>query len=328
MSTDSRAFPYGWFKISYSSQLAIGDVKPIHYFGQEMVLFRTESGEAKVINAYCPHLGAHLGYSNQDNTGRPGPIIGESIACPFHGWQFNGEGYCTSVPYAKNMPPKTVDKPVVKAWHVEEKNQCIWLWHHPDGIAPLFDVVEIPEAHPDNDEWSDFEIHEWTVRADIKDVAENGADPAHFYYVHGTAEMPSNATEVHFDGHKRHSIIRSKMQTPKGVVDGKIEAVGNGPGQSYTRFTGICETVLVGGLVPIDEENLSVSFSFLKKKVDGKVPEGGVSAAIIRDICKQLEEDSVIWQHKIYNEQPILCDGDGPIAKLRKWISQFYLDAA
>jgi hypothetical protein len=37
-----------------------------------------------------------------------------------------------------------------------------------------------------------------------------------------------------------------------------------------------------------------------------------------------LEEDSVIWEHKTYHERPLLCDGDGPIAKLRKWFGQFY----
>lgn len=322
----SRNFPYGWFKIAYSNDIAPGQVKPIHYFGLEMVMFRTEAGEAKVINAYCPHLGAHLGYSNHDITGRPGPVVGDSIVCPFHGWQYNGEGYCTSVPYATKMPPRAEGKPVIHSWPTVEENQCIWLWYHPEGEPPFFDVDPLPEASPDNNDWSDFDIHEWTLKAKIQDIVENGADPAHFYYVHGTAEMPSDDTEVIFEGHRRRSVIKSKMKTPRGVVDGQIESVSNGAGQTYTRFTGICETLLVGGTIPIDDDHVRVSFSFLKKKVDGKVPEGGVSAAIIKDICKQLEEDSVIWEHKVYNESPILCDRDGPIAKLRKWYGQFYLD--
>ncbi|NIB42121.1 Rieske 2Fe-2S domain-containing protein [Pseudomaricurvus alkylphenolicus] len=324
MKKHANPYPFGWFKIAYSKDLEVGQVKPIHYFGRELVLFRTESGSPRVLDAYCPHLGAHLGYSNHEHTGRPGPVVGDSIVCPFHGWQFNGAGECTHIPYAKRKPPRACDQAVINAWSVEEKNQCIWLWFHPENEKPMFEVVDIPEAAPGNEEWSDFEIHEWELKANIQDVAENGADPAHFYYVHGTAEMPSSDTEVEFNGHQRRSVIRSRMKTPKGVIDGQIEAVGNGPGQSYTRFSGICETVLVGGLVPIDEERLKISFSFLKKRVNGEVPEGGVSQAIIRDICKQLEEDSVIWEHKTYHERPLLCDGDGPIAKLRKWFGQFY----
>ena len=35
-------------------------------------------------------------------------------------------------------------------------------------------------------------------------------------------------------------------------------------------------------------------------------------------------QDVAIWQDKIYRADPILCDGDGPINKLRKWYERFY----
>ena len=52
--------------------------------------------------------------------------------------------------------------------------------------------------------------------------------------------------------------------------------------------------------------------------------KGGVAAAIIRDIVKQMNEDVPIWENKIFRPQPVLCDGDGPIAEYRRWCSQFY----
>ena len=36
-------------------------------------------------------------------------------------------------------------------------------------------------------------------------------------------------------------------------------------------------------------------------------------------------QDVEIWKDKIYREDPILCDGDGPINKLRRWYEQFYV---
>ena len=36
-------------------------------------------------------------------------------------------------------------------------------------------------------------------------------------------------------------------------------------------------------------------------------------------------QDVEIWKDKVYREDPILCDGDGPINKLRRWYEQFYL---
>ena len=59
-----REFPFpipnGWFSVSCSDELAAGDVKLLRYFGEDLVLFRGEDGVAHVLDAYCPHLGAHL----------------------------------------------------------------------------------------------------------------------------------------------------------------------------------------------------------------------------------------------------------------------------
>ena len=54
------SFPEGWFRIGYSEELAVGQVVPLRYFGRALVLFRTESGIAQVLDAHCAHLGAHL----------------------------------------------------------------------------------------------------------------------------------------------------------------------------------------------------------------------------------------------------------------------------
>ena len=36
-------------------------------------------------------------------------------------------------------------------------------------------------------------------------------------------------------------------------------------------------------------------------------------------------QDVEIWQDKIYQPEAILCDGDGPVNKLRRWYEKFYL---
>src|SRR5690606_7425682 len=100
--TDDRYYPppipNGGFQVAYDDEVAPGDVVPLKYFGKDLVLFRTESGEISVLDAFSPHLGAHLGHG--------GKIKGEAIECPFHAWQFNTGGSCVAVPYAKHMPRK------------------------------------------------------------------------------------------------------------------------------------------------------------------------------------------------------------------------------
>jgi phenylpropionate dioxygenase-like ring-hydroxylating dioxygenase large terminal subunit len=65
--------PFGWYFVAYSDELDVGDVKSLHYFGRDLVLFRNESGQAGVLDAYCPHMGAHLGEG--------GVVDGDSLRC-------------------------------------------------------------------------------------------------------------------------------------------------------------------------------------------------------------------------------------------------------
>jgi adenylosuccinate synthase len=53
-------FARGWHIVAFSRELAIGEVQRLHYFNRDLVLFRGESGRAAVVDAHCPHLGAHL----------------------------------------------------------------------------------------------------------------------------------------------------------------------------------------------------------------------------------------------------------------------------
>ena len=47
---------------------------------------------------------------------------------------------------------------------------------------------------------------------------------------------------------------------------------------------------------------------------------------LVEEIVRQVGHDIPIWENKIYRDDPILCDGDGPIAKYRKWFKQFYVE--
>ena len=38
------------------------------------------------------------------------------------------------------------------------------------------------------------------------------------------------------------------------------------------------------------------------------------------------KQDVEIWHNKVRVDNPLLCDGDGPLNKLRDWYNQFYID--
>jgi 3-ketosteroid 9alpha-monooxygenase subunit A len=315
--------PYGWYTLLASDELKIGEVKPLTCFGKELVMFRTESGQAKVLDAYCPHLGAHLGYG--------GKVAGESIACPFHGWQFNGSGQCTAVPYAKNMPPKVAGgKQATYAYPTVERNQFIWAWYHPHRVAPSYEVEVIPEC--ESPDWHIADKHEWTINVSMQDGAENTCDNAHFIYVHGARELPHNETV--YDGITRSS--NYEIPVPKLLPDGTrdpakgkdivyLSSISQGTGSGVQRFTGALNSLLIGYTTPLGARTQLLRFVFMEPNTINTAQKmlGEFTKA---ELVRQVSGDIPIWNHKRYVPTPILCDGDGPIHQFRKWYRQFYAE--
>jgi 3-ketosteroid 9alpha-monooxygenase subunit A len=202
-------------------------------------------------------------------------------------------------------------------WHCRERNEILWAWHHGAAEPPAWEIPEVAEVS--SDAWTALQRHRWTVRTHNQEIGENAVDRAHFRYVHGTTDVPES--ELELDGHIRRAVQHVTMPTPRGEVEGQIRVEAHGMGCTITRFTGICETVLLLSHTPIDRGTVDSRFSFTQKESDA---QSGVAAAVIREVVRQMDQDIPIWEHKKYLAQPMLCDGDGPIPAYRKWASQFY----
>lgn len=67
---------------------------PVPVSGVQLAVFRGEDGQAHVLDAYCPHLGANLAVG--------GRVLGGCLECPFHSWIFQGsDGKCVKIPYTE-----------------------------------------------------------------------------------------------------------------------------------------------------------------------------------------------------------------------------------
>lgn len=310
--TEDLPFPYGWYAVCYSDELAVGQVKPMRYFARELVAWRGVDGQARVLDAYCKHLGAHMGHG--------GKVNGNLLECPFHAWRYDGTGSVKEIPYARIIPPQA--KRSCGNWHVAEANGFVWVWYHPEGIEPMWEVERFPET--ESADWAPYERYEWHVASALQFIAENTADLAHFKYVHGTATYPT--AKMVFNGHLRNGLVEAKMGTPRGEVDGKIVNDSFGPGQSSVRFSGISETLLVAAITPVEKDLLHSRFAFTQPKAQMSGPMAGVAKALIKDIVKQFDQDKIIWDRQRFVERALVCDGDGPIGDFRRWYYQFYAE--
>ena len=314
-STERSPFPipFGWFTVGWPDDVKPGETKDLEYFGKHLVLWRDDNGVAHLNSAFCPHLGAHLAFG--------GSVHGDELACPFHGWRFTGDGKNSLIAYSQ----RTNKKACIDHFPLVERNGLLMAWYHPEGIEPQWEIPEVPEfGDPEN--FTAVETREYTIAAPWQDLAENGVDSAHFRYVHHTEEVPE-LVGYEVDGPFTHMKSIQKFPTPRGVVDGHINADSFGPGFSVIHFGGIIDTVLMGCNTPISANKCHMRFTFTVRKLgDDEALNSSVGQAFVDEIHKQVQEDGPIWENKAYIARPALADTDGPFTKFRKWASQFYAE--
>ena len=309
---DRIPMPNGWFAVAFSRDLNVGDVQPLEYFGEEMVLFRTRSGQAKVLDPFCPHLGAHVAYG--------GRVMGETIRCPFHAWQFDGTtGACTHIPYSDQIPPRAR----LRSWDVQEKNGMIFVWYHAEQKPPEWDFPALPEF--ENPDWSTPRAFDIVLEAHVQDTHENNNDPVHFQYVHGMTETPPGEIE-YTSGSQHYRITNTTEQvTPLGTFETTLARDSWGLGLTAVRTIGIPDAGLLmfSSTTHIDERR--VHSRWLLTCSNNLVDIAGEE--FMDGITKGVHDDLDIWKYKVHRARPVLCKDDDYLAQYRQWVRQFYCDS-
>ncbi|WP_322092884.1 Rieske 2Fe-2S domain-containing protein [Paraburkholderia bannensis] len=169
-----RALRRQWFPVARSADLATP--QSVTLLGERLVVWRTASGQAVVQDARCPHRGADFAL---------GKVHGDSIACPYHGWQFAADGgKCSHIPSLEDqckIPPNAA----IHTYPVIERFAHVWT------------VLETPATELyDPAHWRELEL-DWLAATPLESptgvavAIENFRDVAHFPFVHEVSMGPS-----------------------------------------------------------------------------------------------------------------------------------------
>ena len=323
-----RTHPTGWFQIAYSWELAVGEVKPIRFFSTDLVMYRTESGQVHVVEAFCPHLGAHIGYG--------GKVCGENIQCPWHGWQYGTDGVNVHI---ANTDLVRRDAELV-TWHVRETDYIIHVWHDALGRPPYWEWPGVPEFR-DPDDFiqpnehpagaTDYGEHSVTPFIHI----ENAADAMHFPFVHG-ASKPVDVAEW-TEMSEAYLVVRfeimfgegkkSTRMTPDGPVLGEIEndVHGLGLGTARLKLGNLVLSQLVS-VTPVEKDTSRLWSTIAATRE--LTPSGDISERIdllMSVQVEQLRNDFTIWKHLRYTEEPKYAGAEERLyPRLRRWRDRFY----
>src|SRR4051794_19620424 len=107
-----------WFPVARAADVGTTPV-PVGAAGQSYVVVRLRpGGEVSAFPARCPHRLVPLA---------AGTVVDGRLQCPYHGWQFDAEGRCASIPSLgpDGIPPPRAD--LHGPWAVEERGGWVWL---------------------------------------------------------------------------------------------------------------------------------------------------------------------------------------------------------
>jgi nitrite reductase/ring-hydroxylating ferredoxin subunit len=287
--------PNGWFVVAEANEIGSGEVQALHAFDRDLVLYRAADGTPHVLDAHCPHLGAHLAVG--------GRVEESCLRCPFHGWKFDGEsGACVEIPYGdvKRIPPKAHARP----YPTIERNHMIWAWYHAQGGEPFYEVPEVPEFH--DPEWSPILVRSFEIRVSAQDMAENNVDFSHFRFVHGSDGIPED--EFITEGTYKKTVGSG----------GNFVREGYGLGLGVLRVKGY--VTFLSSTTPLDTGNVLVRWVFTSPRSLGE----GAAEQAAESFCAGVSQDIPIWENKVYRDPPVITKTEKLILEHRRWCQQFY----
>jgi 5,5'-dehydrodivanillate O-demethylase oxygenase subunit len=157
-----------WQPVALSASIKAASARPLRVLGEDLTLYRGESGRACLVAGRCAHRLTLL---------HTGWVQGEDIRCIYHGWKYDGTGQCNEAP-AEGAA--TAAKVRIAGYPTHEYCGLIFAYLG-EGAAPEFDLPRKPA----------FEAPNLIVLPRVQvwpcnwfQMVENSLDAVHVSFVH------------------------------------------------------------------------------------------------------------------------------------------------
>ena len=168
-----------WYPVAVVDFLDPSRPHAMQLLGKELVLWRDGSSQWRCFEDFCPHRLAPLSEGRVESDG--------TLLCAYHGWRFNSEGKCVSIPQSKDKQAEALHcsnrKSCAVAYPTQERQGLLWVWAEPGDSAQIESQLRQPQIIPELESNSDRAVQLfWNIR-DLPYgwdfFMENVADPAH-----------------------------------------------------------------------------------------------------------------------------------------------------
>ncbi len=288
-----------WQPVANAADLPPGKVIGYTLLNTELVVARFADGTLLAADVACPHKGARLS---------AGCIRGGELVCPYHGWRFNPDGDCQSIPSLVEPNAEKLALSHLHTYEVQERYGFIWV-----------KLVTSPHALPPVPE---FENKEWTYvmgpptkfAAGWRREVENYLDMSHFAFAHSATlgkaadpRIPEMDIRLHDDGFQMDApfpALESAHEMP-----GKLQSAHHRRQRCYLpNFTTIRQSFPDGDervLVHVPSPNTGESCTVFWSLAFSPGFRGPPPASQIEFAIRVLEEDRQMCELQIPREVPL-----------------------
>ena len=158
-----------WYAAAFSDEVR-QEILPRTLMNEEVILYRTASGDPVMLEDKCAHRGLPLSM---------GRLVGDDIQCGYHGLVYDRCGDCVRVPSQDTVPRGAA----VRAFPTIEKHGFVWAWM---GDVEKADPSTIPDYGPVDDTSLLKTKFRVVLGCNYQLHIDNLLDLSHIAYVHNT----------------------------------------------------------------------------------------------------------------------------------------------
>ncbi|BBP00934.1 aromatic ring-hydroxylating oxygenase subunit alpha [Sulfuriferula nivalis] len=156
-----------WHPLAASEQVVAGSVLAASLMGQEVALWRSADGSVHAWEDRCPHRGTRFSI---------GKVVADQLVCAYHGWRFDADGHCSTVPAQPDWTPSK--SACARAYQVIERYGLVWVCLGTPAL-PLLPFPEYDDPH-----LRKVLCGPYVVATSAPRIVENFLDMGHFSFVH------------------------------------------------------------------------------------------------------------------------------------------------
>ena len=281
--------------------------------GENLVLFRSQGGEIRVLRDRCSHRSAALSLGRVTANG--------CLECPYHGWQFNGDGACVQVPF-NDANKINLSRLTVSSFPCQVIAGCVWIFTgEGEPTAPKIpDSLKLPETA--------YYIHQEVWNTHWTRVVEANLDFVHLPFVHRESfgQIAQQALEAGaiFNLKVEDAYDRIEVFTPYGSVPSTFSLEWFQPNLVVIKFDNMGFPVKRQHFfaVPINEHQTQCTM--ILQMAEGMDAQTQQFAA--QEFIKPALEDRVVVESQL-GAVPVMTEEchvptDKPALLFRRWYEQ------